>query len=161
MKTLLISLLVLLLGSCSLFESTPRAVIQGQRAVYQSAIVNKQQCDAIIDRYIEDTKRLVTYHANYVFQLKLKEIESSTNQWPPREQKIKRAEDKRDAEIEKAFAGIDKRATRLRQQVKEHSEISMSLIEAVYNYLSVTPIQVDNIGFWVRKLNQIAKRKRG
>jgi len=31
------------------------------------------------------------------------------------------------------------------------------LIESVYNYLSTSPIEIDNIDFWIEKLKQVSK----
>lgn len=162
MKRLLICTLALLLSSCSLFHTTPPAVIKGQRAVYQSVLVGEAAAMKLIDQYEEDSKRLVTYHANYVFQLKLKDIDNSAEpgedeSWRPSlDTQRKNAEEKRDQEVKKAFVLIDKRVAKMREDTKKHYAISQKLVGAVYNYLSTSPIEIDNMEFWINKLDQIA-----
>ena len=161
-KTPLICGLALLLGGCSLFHTTPPAVINGQRAVYQSVLIGEAVSMKLVDQYVKDSQRLVLYHTNYVFQIKLKDIDNSEE--PPanetwrksRQERRKQAEVKRDTEIKKSFDSIEKRATKMREDIKKHYTISLKLVSAVYNYLSTSPIEIDNMEFWINKLNQIA-----
>ena len=162
MKILLICTLSLLLSGCSLFHTTPNDVIKAQRAVYQSVLVNQASAEKIIDTYVTDCKKLITYHANYVFQLRLHEIDSSGQPQSWEQSKTEQRKDvelRRDKEIKKAFASLEKRAATLRAQVKKNHGISLKLIGSIYNYMSTTPIEIDNMEFWVNKLDQISKQQ--
>jgi len=132
-----ISALLLLLPSCHLFVDTPPKVIAGQRAAYQSIIIGQSNATKLIDIYVTDCKKLVTYHENFIQQ----------------------SEKDRDKHIDKAFDLIDERADKMRQQVNEHYNVSLQLVEAVYNYLSTSPINIDNIEFWIKRLDQISQEK--
>jgi len=163
MKKLLICTLCLLLSSCSLFQTTPDAVIKGQRAVYQSALINEANVVAILKQYESDCKKLITYHANYVFQLKLLEIEArpvEEESWrPSKTEQKKSAELKRDSEIKSAFVKLEARVNNLRLQAKKNHDIGLRLIGSVYNYLSTSPIELDNMEFWINKLEQLSKEE--
>ena len=160
MKLPLICTTVLLLSSCSLFETTPEAVIKGQRAVYQSVLVVEATTNAILDQYMKDCKRLITYHTSYVFQLRLQEIESwEQNDWRDKAQYKQEAEDKRDAEIAKAFKSLEERAAKLRAVAKRNHSLALRLAASVYNYLSTSPIEIDNMEFWIEKLDRISKEQ--
>ena len=159
MKKLLIYIYCLLLTSCSLFQTTPDAVIKGQRAVYQSILVNEAIAHRVIDTYVLHCKKLVMYHANYVFQLKLDEIsKQEEREWGLSKTEQKRAaEVNKNAEIDKAFKSLQVKANAMRMQIKKNHAISLRLVGAIYNYLSTSPIELDNMEFWVNKLDQIAK----
>ena len=162
MKRLLICILFLLLPSCSLFESTPKAVISGQRAVYQSVLIGEARAMRLINRYVEDCKKLVAYHENYIMQLDIQDTESREG-W---DRKTKNryngmAQKKRDKQLKKAYGLIDKRADKMRQEIKKHYVISLKLAGSVYNYLSTSPIEIDNMEFWIKKLDQISNQSSG
>ena len=160
MKLPLICTLALLLSSCSLFETTPDAVIKGQRAVYQSVLVVEATTNAILDQYEKDCKKLITYHANYVFQLKLLEIEGwEDNDWRDKDEHKQRVEDKRDAEIAKAFKSLEARTAKLRAEAKRNHSLALRMAGSVYNYLSTSPIEIDNMEFWIEKLDRISKQQ--
>jgi len=159
-KLPLIGILVLLLQSCSFFTKTPKGVIEGQRAVYQSVLSSHASVEKIIDTYVTDCKKLIMYHTNYVFQLKLKEIEGwEENDWRDKEEHKHRAEVKKDDEIKRAFESLDLRADFMRSEAKKHHDISLKLIGAIYDYLSTSPIEVDNLDYWVNKLAKIEEEK--
>lgn len=160
MKRLLICTLVSLLSSCSLFETTPDAVVKGQRAVYQSVLVVEATTEAIITQYVKDCKKLIMYHTNYVFQLRLKEIESwEENDWRDENEYKHRAEEKKDNEIAKAFKSLEERAGKLRAEAKRNHSLALRLAASVYNYLSTSPIEIDNMEFWIKKLDRISKQQ--
>lgn len=156
MKMLLIGCYALLLTSCSWFTDTPQTIVNGQRAVYQSVLIGEENAMKLIDKYIIDCRKAVTYHLNYVFQSKLNENNSN----PDWDQEVKllwnaQAEDERDTKLEKSYALIDKRADDMRRQVLKHYNVSLRLVAAVYNYLSTTPLQADNVEFWIKRLNKM------
>lgn len=154
--------LALLLSSCSLFHTTPPAVISGQRAVYQSVLIGEAVAMKLVDQYVKDCQKAVLYHTNYVFAIRLKDIDNSeeppaTERWrKSRQEERKKAEVKRDTEIKKSFASIDRRAAKMREDIRKHYAISLKLVGAVYNYLSTSPIEIDNMEFWINKLDKIA-----
>ncbi len=153
MKLPLICISFLLFTSCSLFERTPTVVLEGQRAVYQSVITGEEYTTQIIDTYVSHSKKASAYHINYVFQLK---IEENNNQpiWD-KEHKLSWnhvAETHRDAHLKRSYDLIDQHAQDMRDGMKTRNKITLRLIASVYNYLSTHPIEVDNIEFWIDKL---------
>ena len=160
MKKLLICTLCLLLSSCSLFQTTPDSVIRGQRAVYQSVLIVEATTNAIIDQYVNDCKKLIMYHTNYVFQLRLKEIESwEVNDWRDKDELKANAETKKNAEIAKAFKSLEARANKFRAEAKRNHSLALRMAGSVYNYLSTSPIEIDNMEFWIEKLDRISKQQ--
>lgn len=161
MKTLYICLLPLLLTGCSLFEKTPQRVVEGQRAVYQGILLAEENDNKIIDRYLQDCKATVTYHINFVFEPKIHAIRKQANL--SREQKseqIAALERERRAQLDAAFADIEKIAEDMRSQAMRNHKVTKRLVESIYNYLSTSPIEIDNIEFWIEKLKQVAEEKR-
>jgi len=155
MKNLLICLSLSLLGSCSLFSHAPSSVIEGQRAVYQSVIMSEQNANKIIDRYVKDTKASVTYHLHYVCEKKILSLEEDQDDEYPQwtETQKQRYRNTRDEKIKKSLADIDAIAKNMRLQISENAQIARRLTASVYNYLSTTPVEVDNIGFWIEQLH--------
>lgn len=157
MKSLLICAATLLLGGCSLFEETPQKVIAGQRAVYQSVLVGEAHAMELINRYVIDTKKAVAYHENYIFQLDVEVIQSRDWEQQSKVASIIRAEKKRDEKLQKSYDAIDVRAEEMRAQIREHYALTLRLVGSVYNYLSTSPIEIDNMEFWIEKLDEISK----
>jgi hypothetical protein len=159
MRMLFISSLVLLLTSCSLFEKTPQRVVEGQRAVYQGILLAEENDDKIIDRYIADNKAAVTYHINYVFEPKINAIRENPDlSREEKSEQIAALERDRQAQLDQIFADIEKNAEDMRTQAMKNHRVTKKLVEAIYNYLSTTPIEIDNLEFWVEKLKQIAEQ---
>ena len=160
-KLPLIYTLILLLSSCSLFQTTPDPIIKGQRAVYQSILVNEATANQILDTYIRNCQQLVMYHASYVFQLKLDEIaEQEEREWGLSKTEQKRAaEISKDTEIAKAFKSLQTTVSVMRERIKKNHAMSLRLVGAIYNYLSTSPIEIDNMEFWVDKLDKISKQQ--
>lgn len=161
MKNLLICSLLSLLAGCSLFHTTPPSVVNGQRAIYQGIALMQDNTNKIIDRYVTDTKASVTYHLHFVCQKEIMsldddEYEGYTDTWT--ETRKQRLRKQRDDKIKSSFADIDKIAEEMRIQVSQNNEIVRKLVGSVYNYLSTTPIEVDNIGFLIEKLDAATKR---
>ena len=160
MKTLLIGLLVLLLSSCSLFEKTPQRVVEGQRAVYQGILLAEENDAKIIKRYIEDTKATITYHVNFVLEPKINAIRENPDlSREEKSEQIAVIERKRQAQLGETFGNIEKIAEDMRLQVMKNHNITKKLVESIYNYLSTSPIEVDNIEFWIEKLKQASKQQ--
>ena len=158
-KTLLIGLLALLLSGCSLFEKTPRHVIEGQRAIYQGILLAEENDEMIIKRYVEDTKASITYHVNFIFEPKIDAIRENPDL--SREQKSEQIaviEHQRQAQLDEAFGNIERIAGDMRSQVMKNHKITKRLVESIYNYLSTSPIEIDNIEFWIEKLKQVSKQ---
>lgn len=152
-KILFISLVALLLNSCSLFEKTPQSVVEGQRAVYQGILLAEENLAMILKRYEEDTKAAVTYHINFILELKINAIREDSDL--TREEKSKQIatiERDRQAQINEAFNNIERITEDMRSQAMKNYEITKKLVESVYNYLSTSPIKIDNIEFWIEKL---------
>jgi len=158
MKNLLICLSFLLLGGCGLFHETPPSVVRGQRAVYESVLLLEENSNEIIDRYVADTKAAVTYHLHFVCEIKIKDLEGQTYS----DEYIKRRSDEyrddRDDKIQKAHKDIDKIATEMRSQVSKNHSVVGKLVAAIYNYMSATPIELDQLDFWVGKLHQVSQK---
>jgi len=158
MKSLLICLSLLLLGGCGLFHETPPSVVKGQRAVYESVLLLEENSNEIIDRYVEDTKAAVTYHLYFVCENRIKDIERQVYS----DEYIKRRSDElrseRDHKIRDAHKDIDKIASEMRLQISTNHNVVRKLIAAIYNYMSATPIELDQLDFWVDKLHKVSQK---
>ena len=156
MKTALICLCLSLLSGCSLFSHIPDNVIRGQRTIYENVNVSEENANQIIDRYVKDTKAAVTYHLHYVCEKEILDVdqgdsyEGYSDEW--KEGRKDRLRKQRDDKIKSSFDDIDKIAEEMRAQITLNSQIARKLVGAVYNYLSTTPIEVDDIDFWIEKL---------
>lgn len=162
MKTSNISMVLLLLAlpACSLFEKTPDSVVSGQRAVYQGLLLAEQNTEAILKRYEEDNKAAATYHINFVFEPKIDAIRRQPDL--TKEEKsaqIAELEAQRDQTLQEAFAAIEKLAADMRSTSMQNLAVTKKLTESVYNYLSTSPIEIDNIEFWIEKLKQLADKQ--
>lgn len=158
-KTLLICALSLLLTSCSLFEKTPQRVVEGQRAVYQGILLAEENDDIIIKRYLEDCKALVTYHENFVFEPKINAIRENPDlSREEKSEQIAALERERQAKLSATFADIEKIAEEMRSKAAQNHSVTKRLVESIYNYLSTSPIEVDNIEFWIEKLKQVSEQ---
>lgn len=159
MKTLLIGLLVLLLSSCSLFEKTPQRVVEGQRAVYQGILIAEENDAKIIKRYIEDTKSMMVYHVSFVFEPKINAIrENPALGQEEKSVQIAELERQRQTQIDEAFGNIENIAEDMQLQVMKNHKITRKLVESIYNYLSTSPLTIDNLEFWIEKLEQIRNK---
>jgi hypothetical protein len=151
----LILMPLLLLSGCSLFEKTPSSVSDGQRGVYQSTIVNGEHVNLILDEHLKDNTAAVTYHYNFIYELEIDRIRKKPDL--SREEKslqISVLESKRDSEIGETIAKIESKVLEFRLKSDQNYKITKRLIESVYNYLSTNPIEIDNIDFWIDRLNK-------
>lgn len=156
MKSIVISLSLLLLASCSLFSETPTSVIEGQRGAYQGILVVEENYIEILKRYEEDTKAAITYHVNYIYEPRINDIRENPDlSREEKSEQIASLERQRQEEIQSAFTEIENNVKEMREQALGNTEILKKLVESVYNYISTTPIQIDNIEFWIEKLNKI------
>lgn len=159
MKLPLICALVLLLSGCSLFEDTPAKVVEGQRAAYQGILIAEENDRLIIKRYIEDNKAAITYHVNWVFEPKIDAIR--TNPDLSREEKseqIAELERERQSQLSTIFADIERNAHEMLSQALKNHRLTKKLVESIYNYLSTSPIEIDNIEFWIEKLKKVSNK---
>jgi hypothetical protein len=142
-----------------LFEKTPSSVVEGQRAAYQGMILAEQNDEEILRRYEEDTKAAITYHVNFVYEPKINTIREDPDL--SREDKslqIAALERERQAKLDAVYGDIEENVEEMRQKVMQNHSITKKLLEAVYNYLSTSPIEIDNIEFWIEKLRQISEQ---
>lgn len=154
-----IVLLLLALPACSLFQTTPDSVVAGQRAVYQGLILAEQNNDAILRRYEEDNKAAATYHINFVFEPKIDTIRRQPDlSKEEKSAQIAEIEAQRDHTLQEAFAAIEKIVSDMRTTSSQNLMVTKKLTESVYNYLSTSPIEIDNIDFWIEKLKQLAEK---
>jgi uncharacterized protein YnzC (UPF0291/DUF896 family) len=155
MKKPLICTLLLLLTSCSLFEGTPKRVVEGQRAAYQGVLLAEENDKQIIKRYVEDVKATVTYHVNFTFEPKIDAIRINPDlSREEKSEQIAEMERKRQAQLDEAFSNIDKNAADMLKQTLANHRATKRLIESIYNYLSTSPIEVDIIPFLIEKFNE-------
>jgi len=159
MKKILIIGLVCLFTSCSLFQKTPDAIVEGQRAAYQGVILAEENDEKILQRYEEDSKAAVTYFHTFLYEKKI--IAVRLGQILNDEEKLVRVallEEERDQKIANDFVSIETRVKEMRAGTMENHRITKKLIESVYNYLSTTPIEIDNVDFWIKKLEEVTRR---
>ena len=150
-------ILLLSLVGCGLFEKTPDSVVKGQRGVYQGIIVAEQNDEELLRQYEADNKAAVTYHINFIFEPKIEAIRKDPSL--SREEKslqITEIEKQRDGAISEAYAAIENKTSSMRDRIMKNHTINKKLVEAVYLYLSTTPIQIDNMEFWLEKLKEIS-----
>jgi len=153
-KTIAISSL-LFLNSCYLFTESPQAVVDGQRAVYQSLIFAQENNEKLLDKYAEDNKAAVVYHLNFIYEPKLLEVKVDlTMTEADKVAKLILLEKERDQKLIETFRLIDQNVEEMRGKALANIEIGKRLAESVYNYLSTSPIEVDNIEFWINQLEQ-------
>ncbi len=159
MKTLLICALASLLTGCSLFERIPQNIIDGQRAAYQGILLAEENDELILKRYVEDTKATVTYHVNYVFEPKINAVRENPDlSRKEKSEQIAELERARQVQLAEAFANIEQIAEEMRSQAMKNHEVTKRLVESIYNYLSTSPIEIDNLDFWIEKLKQISEQ---
>ncbi len=153
-----ISLLSLLMTSCSMFSETPPKIIEGQRAVYQGLLLAEENDIEILKRYEEDNKAAISYHINYIYELKINEIRlASELLYPIAEDKLQAIaalEAERDQQIQDVFIDIDANVQEMRDKSGQNLRLTMKLTETVYSYLSTSPMSIDNVDFWIEKLKK-------
>lgn len=156
-KFLLYALTFLLLGSCSLWSSVPQKVLDGQRGIYQGIIVLEENGNAILDAYEQDNKAAITYHVNFIYQQKIESIASNLSlSNEDKRTKLVEAEFAKDSEIREAFTKIELRRQEMGVKIAKNALASKRLVEAVYSYLSSTPITIDNVDFWIEKIVEVS-----
>ena len=157
LKTSLYGLALSLLASCSLFSSTPSKVIDGQRGAYQGILVVQDNVDTILNTYEEDCKAAVLYHVTFVYEEKIQAVRLAELSDADKKREIAELESKRDEEVRSTFAKIEKRRKDMAGSVSQNIVATKKLVEAVYNYLSATPITVDNVDFWIVKIVEASR----
>lgn len=156
MNKILALVLIAILPSCSLFHKTPQSVVDGQRGAYQGVLSLEDNIRVLLEAYERDNKAAVVYHINYVFEPKIQAIRLKpelTKEEKSRE--ITKLEEQRDAAISDAFREIEKNVKELGQAPEKNVRLTKMIIESVYNYMSTSPITIDNISFWIKKLEQV------
>lgn len=155
-KCLPIGTLIWLLGACSLFDSTPQKVVDGQRGAYQGLLVIDDNIKQILDTYETDNKAAVVYHLNFVYEQKIDAIrKNDALSDKERLGVIAELESSRTTELTEALHKIEKKKRAMLEQVDQNVFASKKLVEAVYNYMSTTPITVDNVDFWILKMSEV------
>lgn len=142
-----------LLASCSLFSSMPPKVIEGQRVAHQGLILIEDNINSILDIYERDCKAAVTYHVTFIYEPKFDEVRA--NEYLTEHEigvEIDELRSKRDDEIKAAFTKIEARKQDMLASITANTMATKKLIEAVYDYMSATPIAIDNADFWIVKI---------
>lgn len=155
MKSLLIGLSLSLLSSCSLFYEAPDNVIRGQRTAYNGVTVLEENTLKIIDEYEDKCKKLLSYHIHFVCEDKIKDLEQSDYSQEYIDRRSDHYREERDKKLNEAFADVERIANEMRTNVTTNHELVRKMIGAVYNYLSTSPIEVDDIDFWVEKFTKV------
>lgn len=157
LKSSLYGFCISLLASCSLFSSTPSKVVDGQRGAYQGILVVQQNVETILNTYEEDCKAAVLYHVTFVYEEKIQAVRLTQMSDEDKIKQIAELEGKRDEELRSTFAKIEKRRKDMAGPVGQNIVATKQLIEAVYNYMSATPITVDNVDFWIVKIVEASR----
>ena len=148
-----------MLTSCSLFQQTPDAIVEGQRAAYQGVIFAEENDEKILQRYEEDSKAAVIYFYTFVYEKKIEAVRLDTMLSDEEKlMSIALLEEKRGQKIANDFVSIEVRTKEMRVGTMENHRITKKLIESIYNYLSTTPIEIDNVDFWIKKLEEVTRR---
>jgi|SRR5688572_473045 len=158
LKNILYGFSLLLLGSCSLFSSIPPKVIEGQRVAHQGILLIEDSITSILDAYEQDCKAAVTYHAVFIYEQKMEQVRD--NEYLDENEigvAIQKLQSKRDEEINAAFVKIDERKRNMLDASMKNTMATKKLIEAVYSYMSATPITIDNADFWIVKIVEASR----
>lgn len=149
-KTVLYGTALSLLASCALFSNVPPKVVEGQRIAYQGINLIEDNISTILNAYEKDCKAAVTYHVMFIYEQKIEEIrkDGSLNEHEIGTQ-IARLTSRRDEEIRTAFVNIEEKRRVMLDMITKNTIATKKLIEAVYSYMSATPITIDNISFLV------------
>lgn len=155
-KPLLYASLLSLLASCGMFSSFPAKVLEGQKGVYQGITILEENSIDILTLYEQDSKALVTYHANFVCETKMASViaDGSLSE-QERSETIAQLQSHRDEEIRDAFAKIEEKRRSMGKVVATNAQASRKLVEAVYGYMSSTPLAVEDVDFWIQKMVQV------
>ena len=158
LKTALYGLSLPLLASCSLFSDIPPKVVEGQRVAYQGMSLVEENILTILDTYEQDCKAAVTYHVMFIYEEKLQAVrnDESLNEHEIGVA-IQRLTSRRDEEIQSAFVKIDARKKAMLESITKNTVATKKLIEAVYGYMSATPITIDNADFWIVKIVEASR----
>lgn len=147
-----------LLASCSLFSDIPPKVVEGQRVAYQGMSLVEENIISILDTYEQDCKAAVTYHVMFIYEQKTEEIrQDSSLDEHEMGTNIQRLTSRRDEEIQSAFVKIEARKKTMLESITKNTVATKKLIEAVYGYMSATPIGIDNIQFLVNVIETGSK----
>ena len=153
LKNALYGIPLSLLASCGLFTSVPPKVLEGQRVAHQGITVIEDNILSILDAYEQDCKAAVTYHVMFIYEQK---IEEARNDQCSTEHEIgvliSEITSERDTELKQAFLKIETRKQKMLDSITKNTTATKKLVEAVYDYLSATPITVDNADFWIVKI---------
>lgn len=157
LKPLLYAIFLGLLASCSWGTSIPPKVLEGQRGVYQGISVLDENIQMILQAYEDDNKAAVTYHINYVYEEKIDIVRRNASlDEATRSESIANLERKRDEQIRSTFLKIESRRKEMMTATTQNVFLTRKLVEAVYGYMSATPITIDNVDFWIEKLVQVS-----
>jgi hypothetical protein len=158
LKSLLYGSSPLLLGSCGLFTEIPSKVIEGQRVAHQGLVLIEDNITSILDAYEQDCKAAVTYHVMFIYEEKLENVrgDASLDQHELA-MEVDRLTSRRDEEIKSAFVKIEQRRREMLSVVTKNAVATKKLIEAVYSYMSATPITIDNADFWIVKIVEASR----
>jgi hypothetical protein len=155
-KTLLYAPFLSLLASCGMFSSFPPKVLEGQKGVYQGITILEENSVDILSLYEQDSKALVAYHANFVCETKMSQLVSDQSiSDEERSKLIAELQADRDEEIRSAFAKIEEKRQSMGKVVATNAQATRKLVEAVYGYMSSTPIAVEDVDFWIQKMIQV------
>lgn len=158
LKTILIGLSISLLNSCSLFTTIPSKVVEGQKGAYQGLILIEESITQLLDIYERDHKAAITYHMNFIYQDRIISANQDGSLTPEeRTMQVAALEAKRDSETKEIFLKIEDRRRVLASNVAPNIDATKRLLEAVYNYLSTTPVTIDNVDFWIKRLSNGSK----
>jgi hypothetical protein len=153
----LIWLATSLLAACSLFEKTPPQVTEGQRGTYQGLLIIEDNVKSILAEYEKDCKATISYHENFIYEQKIDVLRKDASlSKEDKSAKIAELESARDKEIQDTFAKIEAKRTKMQTQFEATITPVKQLVESVYNYLSTTPIVIDNVDYWIAKIKKVA-----
>ena len=158
LKTALYGFSLSLLASCSLFSEIPPKVVEGQRVAHQGLCLVEENILTILDTYEQDCKAAVTYHVMFTYETRLEEVRHDDS-LDEHEMgvRIQRLTSSRDEEIKSAFVKIEARKKTMLESITKNTVATKKLIEAVYGYMSATPITIDNADFWIVKIVEASR----
>jgi hypothetical protein len=132
-------------------------VVEGQRGVYQGILLMEQNTTTILDEYEKDCKAAIAYHLNFIYEPKIDEIRKNARlSKEDKSTQIAALESERDKQIQDTYDKIVAKRTNMAKQATATSGPTKQLVESIYNYLSTTPITIDNVDYWIAKIKKVA-----
>lgn len=135
-----ILLITLILTSCSLLESYPAPLQAAQRNSYAGLQVLETNYIETVDYWVGQQIKIITYYENYIAELR---------PTPTEEIRLK---------LQEYQVKITSTANEQKLKAKKNFTLVKQLTEAVYNYISTSPLSLDSIPILIDRASEFIKK---